>query len=183
MFDENIFEEEVLMQIRKIMRAVELHSSSLASRYKLTIPQLIILKTLSKMGALKPGILAGIVNLSHATVTGIIKRLEKKGFVNKKPDALDRRSFLIKITEQGKSVLDSMPPLLQESFLKKLSALQDWEKSMVLATLHRITTLMSAEDIEAAPVLVAGPVEASADAVTSMYKDTVSGDNDNGDTN
>jgi DNA-binding MarR family transcriptional regulator len=183
MIDENIFEEEVLMQIRKIMRAVELHSSSLASRYKLTTPQLIILKTLSKKGALKPGILASVVNLSHATVTGIIKRLEKKGFVNKGPDSLDRRSYLINITEQGKSVLDSMPPLLQENFISKLSALQDWEKTMVLVTLQRITSLMSAEDIEAAPVLVAGPVEASADAVTSMYKDSVNNDNENGETN
>ena len=178
MKDELLFEEEILMQIRKIMRAVELHSSSLASRFKLTTPQLIILKTLSKKGSLPPGILAKEVNLSHATVTGIIKRLESKEFVSKEPDATDRRSRNISITQKGMEMLASMPPLLQENFINKLSSLQEWEKTMLLSTLQRITSLMSAEDIEAAPVLVAGPVEASVEAISTMYDEPVSYNND-----
>jgi hypothetical protein len=71
-----------------------------------------------------------------------------------------------------------MPPLLQESFISKLSTLQDWEKSLMLSTLQRITSLMSAEDLEVAPVLSAGPVEASVEAISTMYEDSTSDDDE-----
>jgi DNA-binding MarR family transcriptional regulator len=172
-----IFEEEILMQMRKIMRAIELHSAFLASRFKLTTPQLIILKVLAKKGAMKPGLLAREVNLSHATVTGIVKRLENKNLISRQKDAVDRRSYLLSITEGGKSMLDSMPPMLQESFINKLSALKDWEKTLILSSLQRVTCMMSAEEIEAAPVLATGPVEATVETITGMYE-TSDEDND-----
>lgn len=169
MAEEAYFEEEILMQIRKIMRAIELHSASLASRYKLTTPQLILLKALLKKGATKPARLAEEVNLSHATVTGIIQRLESKNLISRDADANDRRSYRLNITEAGKAMLDSMPPLLQESFIEKLATLENWEKTQMLSSLQRITSLMSAEKISAAPVLITGPVEASADEVVSTF--------------
>jgi DNA-binding MarR family transcriptional regulator len=161
------FEEEILMQVRKIMRAIELHSAKLASRFKLTTPQLIVLKRLAKFGYMKPGKLAREINLSHTTVTGILKRLEVKNLVSRQKDTSDGRSYYLSITDAGKAMLDSMPPMLQESFVSRLSALEDWEKTLILSSLQHITSMMSAEKIDAAPVLLTGPVSATADDYAS----------------
>lgn len=146
------------MQVRKVMRAIEIHSSRLGTLYGLTTPQLILLKNLSKNGPMKPGKLAREVSLSHATVTGIVKRLETKGLVVRQKDSLDGRSFQVSITDKGNGLLKSMPPMLQDDFVRKLIALEDWEKTLILSSLQRVTAMMSAEDIDAAPVLLTGSV-------------------------
>lgn len=46
------------------------------------------------------------LNISHAATHGLLKRLEKKGFVTTRIDKNDRRNVLVLITEEGQSKLD-----------------------------------------------------------------------------
>lgn len=113
------YEEEILVNVRKIMRAIDRHSSFLMKIFGLTTPQLLCLKTIAESGPIAPGSLSKTVNLSHATVTGIVNRLEKGELVKKIPNKYDRRSVLIKVTRKGSSLLKKAPPMLHEFFLKK----------------------------------------------------------------
>lgn len=162
------YEEKIVLNVRKIMRAIDMHSASLARKYGMTSPQLICLKSLAGSGETTPGALAKSVHLSHATVTGIINRIEGKGLVERSRSLEDGRSFLIKITDAGLSVLESSPSVLQEQFMNELSRLADWEKTMILSSLQRITSMLSVESLEVAPVLTTGPVEASAEEITDL---------------
>jgi DNA-binding MarR family transcriptional regulator len=166
---ENIsYEESILLSVRKIMRAIDMHSSFLARQYGLTSPQLICLKRLSEEREMTPGGLAKEVHLSHATVTGIIGRLERKGLVQRTRSSEDGRSYLIRLTDSGVSMIRSSPSMLQEQFLHELSKLADWEKTMILSSLQRITSILDVESIEAAPVLTTGPVEAPVETITEL---------------
>jgi DNA-binding MarR family transcriptional regulator len=166
---ENIsYEESILLSVRKIMRAIDMHSSFLARQYGLTSPQLICLKRLSEEREMTPGGLAKEVHLSHATVTGIIGRLERKGLVQRSRSSEDGRSYLIRLTDSGVSMIRSSPSMLQEQFLHELSKLADWEKTMILSSLQRITSILDVESIEAAPVLTTGPVEAPVETITEL---------------
>jgi DNA-binding MarR family transcriptional regulator len=166
---ENInYEESILLSVRKIMRAIDMHSSFLARQYGLTSPQLICLKRLSEEKEMTPGGLAREVHLSHATVTGIIGRLERKGLVKRTRSTEDGRSYLIRLTDSGVSMVQSSPSMLQEQFLHELSKLADWEKTMILSSLQRITSILDVESIEAAPVLTTGPVEAPVETITEL---------------
>lgn len=162
------YEEDILLSVRKIMRAIDMHSSYLARQYGLTSPQLICMKRLSEETEMTPGALAKDVHLSHATVTGIINRLEKKGLVQRTRSTEDGRSFLINLTDTGASMIKSSPSMLQEQFMHELSKLADWEKTMILSSLQRITSILDVESIEAAPVLTTGPVEAPVEKITDL---------------
>ncbi len=52
--------------------------------------------------------LARILDMGKAPMTGLIDRLEASGFVERQPDAHDRRAKRIVITERGHAVLDQM---------------------------------------------------------------------------
>lgn len=52
--------------------------------------------------------LARILDMGKAPMTGLIDRLEASGFVERRPDRLDRRAKRIVITERGHQVLDQM---------------------------------------------------------------------------
>jgi DNA-binding MarR family transcriptional regulator len=151
-------EDQIVAAIRQIIRAVDLQSRRLAEAYGLTGPQLAALKELRRRGALPPSSLARRVHLSQATVTGIIKRLEKRGLVERTPSDSDRRSIVLALTDAGRELLDQAPSLLQDRFREGLSSLQQWERLQILATLQRVADLMDAQQIDAAPHLTAGEI-------------------------
>jgi len=162
------YEEKILLNVRKIMRAIDMHSSYLARQYGLTSPQLICLKKLAGKNEMTPGGLAKEVHLSHATVTGIINRLEKKELVLRTRSTQDGRSSLIRLTEAGFSMIQSAPSMLQDQFMYELSKLAEWEKTLILSSLQRITSILNVESIDAAPVMTTGPVEAPVETITEL---------------
>jgi DNA-binding MarR family transcriptional regulator len=165
--EKNYIGDEVITALRRVIRAVDLHSRTLAASHGLTGPQALILKALQN-GGLAAGALAKNVSLSQGTVTDILKRLEQKKLIKRIRDSKDRRKVLVEITRQGQVILEQSPPLLQEHFIDRFSNLQDWEQNLLLSSLQRIAKLMDAEDLDAAPVLSSGSVRATAKAVEEV---------------
>lgn len=148
---------EVLIALRRIIRAIDLHSSRLLHRCGLTGPQLLLLQELGD-GEISAGALAERVCLSQATVTGILDRLQRRGLVTRRRDQEDRRRVLAAVTPAGRQLLHRAPPLLQESFLAQLSKLQDWEQTLILSSLQRVVAMMEARSVEASPILTTEPL-------------------------
>jgi DNA-binding MarR family transcriptional regulator len=144
---------EILIYIRKIMQAVSLYSRDLSRKYGLTGPQLVILIEISNRGPIPVTELARSISLSQATVTDILNRLEKKGLITKQRSDADKRLIMIATTEACRQILDKTPPPLQQTFIEHFSELAEWEQMMILSALRRVVDLMSAEKIDAAPLL------------------------------
>ena len=146
----------MLIALRRVIRAIDVHSRSLVQTHGLTGPQSLILREIISAGALTPGELARRVSLSQATVSDIVKRLENKCLLRRTQDQVDRRRVLISATAEGKKLQASAPPLLQETFVRRFQALNDWEQTLLLSSVQRIAALMDAEDLDASPVLTSG---------------------------
>jgi len=160
--------EQVLMALRRITRAIDLHSRRLVQSHGLTGPQTLLLKSLLDGGETSVGALAQRISLSQATVTDILNRLEKRGLVQRVRSEVDRRRVDVKATEACDRLLKNSPPLLQEQFAERFSALEEWEQTLMLSTLQRIATMMDARDLAVSPVLTSGPVTASPEAIDKM---------------
>ena len=145
--------DQVLVALRRIIRAVDLHSRSLIQRYGLSGPQLIILRELSRLGEVSGSELAKVVSLSLATVTGILTRLENRGLVTRRRSNSDKRRVMVRVTADASRILDSAPPPLQESFARQFERLQDWEQTVILSSLQRLVAMMEARRLEADPIL------------------------------
>lgn len=146
----------VLKSLRRIIRAIDVHSRNLVHLHGLTGPQLIVLRELGSLGEKSVSQIAQDVSLSQATVTGILDRLEKRGYVLRQRSGEDRRRTLVKATPLAGQTLAKSPPLLQEHFVRRFSQLRDWEQTQILAALQRIVDLMEARDLDAAPLLETG---------------------------
>lgn len=140
--------EEVLTTLRKISRAVELYSRILFREHGLTSPQLSILTTIYRSGPLAITDIARRVNLSQATVTNILGRLEKQDFIVRVRSTKDKRMVYIELTEKTRKILEKNPSPLHSVFINRFNKLQDWEKSLLLSSLQRIAKLMDIEQIE-----------------------------------
>lgn len=149
-------EDQIVASIRRIMRAVDMHSRQLIERHGFTGPQLATLHEAARLGPSTPSALARAVHLSNATVTGIVTRLERRGYLVRRPGERDRRTVRVEITDLGREALSRSPSLLQDRFRARLRALEEWEQNLILATLQRVATMMDAEELDAAPHLMTG---------------------------
>jgi DNA-binding MarR family transcriptional regulator len=145
--------EEVLVALRQIIRAIDLHSKKLKKECGLTGPQLILMNTIRDMGDVTIRELSNSTNISQATATTIIDRLEAQEYVKRVRSQQDKRKVHAVLTEKGQEVLRNSPPPLQDNFVNKFQALESWEQTLLLSSIQRISLMMNADDLDAAPVL------------------------------
>ena len=155
----------VLIALRRIMRAIDLHSKKLMQSHHLTIPQAILLREIQRRRGMTLGDLAKRASLSNATVTGIVDRLEARQLVKRVRSAADRRQVLVEMAPSGQELLKTMPSLLQDNFIRELQSLQKWEQTQILSSLERVASIMNADSLEAGPILTQHPLTAREDDV------------------
>jgi len=150
---------EVLVALRRIIRATDLYSKHLAKNTGLTAPQMLLLQTLRNKGGETVGAIAKEMSLSQATVTTILDRLEKKSLVIRERSTSDRRKVLVYLSDNALDILKDAPLPLQYQFSRQFVDLQDWEQLMIISSLSRIAQMMDAQHIDAAPVLDVGMLD------------------------
>lgn len=148
--------EEVLVALRRVIRATDMHSKHLAKTTGLTAPQILLLQTIRDRGQVTIGELATDMSLSQATVTTILDRLEKRSLVYRQRSDTDKRKVHAYLTDEAMGILETAPVPLQDQFARQFGALEEWEQSMIIASLQRIARMMDAEHIDASPVLDIG---------------------------
>lgn len=151
--------EEVLVALRRVIRATDLHSKHLAKTTGLTAPQILLLQTIRDKGEVTIGELANEISLSQATVTSILDRLEKRSLVYRERSREDKRKVHAYLTDQASEILKEAPIPLQEHFTRQFGDLQDWEQTMMISSLQRIAQMMDAQHIDASPVLDIGMLD------------------------
>ena len=145
--------EELLISLRKVIRAIDIYSRKLNKDSGLTSPQLLVLQKISAQGDVMVKDIASSINLSSATVTSILDRLELRGLVTRTRSTVDKRKVGLHVTEAGLTAIKGAPTPLQEHFIQRFETLAEWEQTQLVATMQRIASMMDAQDIDASPLL------------------------------
>lgn len=119
---------------------------------------MIILQEIANHGKISVTPLSRRTSLSQATVTDITKRLENKGYILREKREDDKRSVYLFLSEKGETIIKDLPPPLQKTFTRRFELLKDWEQMMILSSFDRVVALMAAEEIDASPIMVTGPI-------------------------
>lgn len=75
--------------------------------------------------------------LTHPTVSGLLSRLEKKGFIEFRPDETDRRSKRIYILPKGTEVVETMHRTIEQNECRMLQGFTEEEKAQFAQLLLR----------------------------------------------
>ena len=138
----------IFRSLRKIIRAVDIHSRKLLSDLKITAPQMICLYTISRPQELTQSQLAAEVDLGASTITGIVDRLEAKGYLRRDRSTVDRRKVVLRITDTGRKVARLAPALLQDRLANSLRQLPETEQAGIASSLERVVEMMRAAQLD-----------------------------------
>ena len=163
--------EEVLVALRRVIRATDIYSKKLAKTTGLTAPQMLLLQTIRSRGELTIGELATAMSLSQATVTTIMDRLEKRQLVSRQRSTVDKRKVHARLTLEAASIIEQAPVPLQHNFSTRFNVLEEWEQTMIISSLQRVAKMMDAEHIDASPVLDVGAIDRHAYSLENTEKE------------
>jgi DNA-binding MarR family transcriptional regulator len=144
-------DEQVVVVLRRISQAIELWSRELQRRFGLTSPQLAVLRQVAEGVNLSPTTIGDALHLSQPTVTGILQRLEDAGLISREKSAVDRRSVLAAVTDEGRALLAKAPPLLRDEFREQMLQLPDYRRSEVLSSLQLVAHMLQAPEGDNTP--------------------------------
>lgn len=139
--------DEVVTTLRRIIRAMDMHSRVLVTTHGLTGPQAVILREVLNHHRITGVQLAKKVHLSKGTISGILARLESKGLIERNRSLTDKRQIHLTATALSHVLLKNRPPLLQESFSLKFNQLADYEQTAILTSLLKLADMMGAETL------------------------------------
>jgi len=111
-------EKYICYKLSKVMRKVQRYYEVALAPYGITPVQFYVWNALFENDGLKFKDLAESVSMDGSTLTGILDRMERAGFVERRPDPDDRRSLLIFLTpnaiEMGPAMVESAACLDRE---------------------------------------------------------------------
>ena len=116
-------------------------SSALAD-LNLNAAEINALANLAGAGALNVRELAAETGTRATTLTGVLDRLENRGYLARELDAADRRSFRLPLTDAGREVADRVLAAvgdIEGAALSRLSATQIAGFHAVIAALQKVS--------------------------------------------
>ena len=150
---------DALVSLRRILRATDIHAKKLAKESGLTTSKLLVLQTIAEEGEVTIGGIASQVNLTQATITTIVDFLQKQGLVQRERATSDKRKVFVTLTDKGRQILENAPTALHDRFSEEFECLEEWEQMQIAAVLKRLSGMLGAERIDAAPVLDGGMLD------------------------
>ncbi|WP_112180439.1 MarR family winged helix-turn-helix transcriptional regulator [Paraliobacillus zengyii] len=98
---------------------------------KITHQVIRILQHIEKNNSIGIGELADFLSVSHNTASENVKRIIKKGYLQKRRDPLDERKVTLNLTVKGRDVLYRNTSLDEEKLKKVLTSLSSEERQLI----------------------------------------------------
>lgn len=139
--------------MRRISRALDLHSRRIDRAVGLTLPQLVVLALVRDMGEVTGRSISAAADLSPPTVVGILDKLEAKGLIERYRSAGDRRIVHTRLTEAGRAALFRAPSPIGEDFARAFARLPATRRTEILGAFDTVANLFD----ETTPVSLRAP--------------------------
>ena len=86
----------------QVDHALQRTSKRMDATLGVTGPQRFVIRIVGRFPGIPAGHLAELLHVHPSTLTGILKRLERRGLICRRLDARDRRRTLLGLTDQGR---------------------------------------------------------------------------------
>lgn len=131
-------ELELWQNIRNIYRAALKRLNARLNQEGITFSQYSVLLALGRNGPMQMNKLGEHMLVAPANVTGLVDRIEKRGYVKRKRDPNDRRLYVIELTESGARIYKSISTRFLEYTRSLATDLSPEELAVSLSALKKV---------------------------------------------
>lgn len=133
---------KVLKVLKQIMDMMKQNMRHHFKKMNITGPQGMLMGILLHYGEMKISDLSDKLGLSNSTVSGIIDRLEKQGFVERTRSAEDRRVVYVSVTSEYKKIAQENFNEIEKKFEDMLNKATPEELNVIFEGLNTLKEVM-----------------------------------------
>ena len=139
---------DLATRFRPIMLRLDLLVRRHHTQYSLSRAQTSILHTLACHGPLRMTDLARLENVRVPTTSNSVSVIESMGFVERVPDAVDRRGVSVQLTELGRARIEQVLKDRDRDFADQLGRLSPEHRELLADAVPALTSLLDAFDTD-----------------------------------
>jgi MarR family transcriptional regulator, organic hydroperoxide resistance regulator len=139
---------ETMQALRRIVKAIQDYSHQVFSEFGVTGPQLWAMKTIFQYNSLPLGELSKKMYLHPSTISGVVDRLENKGYALRDRNSADRRVVTVRLTPAGESLVRKAPNPAQGKMIHGLRNLKEDELYLIYDAVQKLVEIMEAQNLK-----------------------------------
>ena len=105
-----------------------------------TSVQFAAMQAIDLHGEMEQSQIAQSIHYDKATIGGVIDRLEKRGWVERKANPKDRRAKLVTLTKEGRQALEAFTPVVKELQDQVVANLSSEERDLFIKLAQKIVS-------------------------------------------
>ena len=105
-----------------------------------TSVQFAAMQAIDLHGEMEQSQIAQSIHYDKATIGGVIDRLEKRGWVERKANPKDRRAKLVTLTKEGRQALEAFTPVVKELQDQVIANLSSEERALFIKLAQKIVS-------------------------------------------
>ena len=111
---------DFLRLIWAVDHALQRRSKSMSAALGMTGPQRLVIRIIGRFPSIHAKQLADILHLYPSSLTALLKRLERRGLIRRRPDGRDRRRWLLGLTRRGQTLNRDTPGTIEAAVQRTL---------------------------------------------------------------
>jgi DNA-binding MarR family transcriptional regulator len=128
----------ISLRIGRIKRAFRAEFEKRAAELDITKPQYHVLSRLWKGDGIATSVIAKDICITVSTMTGVLDRLEAKGYIRRAPSKTDRRAVEIWLTTQGQAVKKPLMKIIADINKKAFDGFSEAQQQRFLNALDKV---------------------------------------------
>ncbi|VUX03250.1 HTH-type transcriptional regulator MhqR [Streptococcus constellatus] len=141
LLQENRLDLKTMSVLNKAIRTIRHFESQAAKQHNLTPTQFSVLETLYSKGNLRIQDLIDKMLATSGNMTVVIKNMIRNGWIFRTCDPSDRRSFLVGLTPEGRSKIETVLPEHIQNIQQGLRILTEQDKEDLIRILKKFKNL------------------------------------------
>lgn len=128
--------------------ALQRRSEHMEKTLGITAPQRLAIRVLGRFPGMQAGQLAKVLHLHPGTLSGILKRLERRGLISRRVDPRDRRRAVLGLTATGRSFIEDAEGTVESAVERCISSLPPRTINAALLVLGEMTNALDVQPEE-----------------------------------
>jgi DNA-binding MarR family transcriptional regulator len=145
--------------VHRLGQLTEEHFARSAGPLGVTARQVVVLAIADHLEGASQTKLCEISGVDRSTLADMVRRLVQRGFLTRRRTREDARTYAVRITEQGKSLLEQVLPITHQVDRELLQGLSPSERETFKVLLHKVLSHAPKEQRDRAKSFEGQPTE------------------------